>query len=502
MKLADLNEAFEPMKHEVLYKHLNPRREASVKTALDWLEAAVAGAPVYNVEFGENKDILSGSLDWTLDAVVKAEKNHDELWDVFRAHYDISSSYVQLNQAAKQVRELNKVVDEPAYTLVRPTLLAMRDANEAAVSVKKSLDSIKDRIIKGRRPSEKPVDPNAFHRVLGSKASQDKVKDALLKVISPKLTEYAAQMTKFFQGYIDRLVEMGAYEVEDSRHADQMTTMIISQCFTSKRVREGTNGWRWEDLKLTEKGKTFAADEAEGMRASIEQQFIYKNQLKLSKIVDLKGNLKEIKELRGRAVQVVSGVGTIEAGLEFIFDDKARFTVINKIVSKYSIRGKSFNQFPTTFHDVVFPDGTKMKMPSEEKMVKEFPTTVVTEATKSLTTYIDMLNDVGVFMTLNTMKLNAYGKDPDAGQELNKMMRQFRQPVLNGKTFTDLLAEVGMKTVKDPKVIPHLLKWVYQFLQYVTPRIDRYCNDQGRSDFKKRISQLSDKYRRTVHELS
>lgn len=124
------------------------------------------------------------------------------------------------------------------------------------------------------------------------------------------------------------------------------------------------------------------------------------------------------------------------------------------------------------------------------------------EATKDLKGYGEMLNEVMWFTTLNTAKLNTYGKDDASNKELEAMMVQFRKPILNGKKIGDLMSEVNLITVKNPKVIPHLLKWTYQFLQYVSPRIDKYCNDQGKSMFKKRIQTIADAYKKAVADLS
>jgi len=124
------------------------------------------------------------------------------------------------------------------------------------------------------------------------------------------------------------------------------------------------------------------------------------------------------------------------------------------------------------------------------------------ETTKDLSEYITMLNELAWFMTLNTAKLNSYAKDQASQKELEDMMAQFRKPILNGKKIGDLMSEVNLITVKNPKVIPHLLKWTYQFLQYVSPRIDKYCNDQGKSMFKKRIQTIADTYRKAVADLS
>lgn len=90
--------------------------------------------------------------------------------------------------------------------------------------------------------------------------------------------------------------------------------------------------------------------------------YIVKNVQKLSSLV-AKKPLKEIKTLRSTA-----GSHTIESELFFSFEDGASFYVINKAVYVMNQAGTQFMRFPTTFHDVKMSDGTKMKMPSEEKM--------------------------------------------------------------------------------------------------------------------------------------
>ena len=48
------------------------------------------------------------------------------------------------------------------------------------------------------------------------------------------------------------------------------------------------------------------------------------------------------------------------------------FTMQFSIVHAFSNKGKYFQRFPTTFHNVVLSDGTEMKKPSEAKMKREF----------------------------------------------------------------------------------------------------------------------------------
>jgi hypothetical protein len=81
--------------------------------------------------------------------------------------------------------------------------------------------------------------------------------------------------------------------------------------------------------------------------------------------VYMAGNLTSISELPYKKPTIKGGGGQLESGFLFEFADSSEFKVV-------TYAGKQFEQFPTTFHDVKFLDGTKMKIPSEEKMVKEF----------------------------------------------------------------------------------------------------------------------------------
>ena len=58
--------------------------------------------------------------------------------------------------------------------------------------------------------------------------------------------------------------------------------------------------------------------------------------------------------------------------MSFEFEDGSRFTVQNSIVLSYSVYGKPFYRYPTTFHNVILPNGDKLRNPSEAKIKKEF----------------------------------------------------------------------------------------------------------------------------------
>ncbi len=101
-------------------------------------------------------------------------------------------------------------------------------------------------------------------------------------------------------------------------------------------------------------------------------KIVYKNNAKLVSILEKKGIglSKEPKILSAKASS-----GVFEGEIRIEFTDGSSFEVRNKIVIKQNQYGTVFNQFPTTFHDVVLPNGNKMPSPSEERMNEIFAQT-------------------------------------------------------------------------------------------------------------------------------
>jgi hypothetical protein len=292
--------------------------------------------------------------------------------------WDIRLSYPSIHTSPKLLRDLEKVLKERTIEAEMKKILEKAlEVHRAAVELKKIFEELKPKIVKGRKPSEASQDPNRFHQKLGSKASQDLVVKELKGGIDPRLDEFEKAMEDYFDRELKTLAKDGEFIRDDS--ADPMLSMMVTRCFTFKREDVYEKGYRkkhtkFTELKLNDEGKAFPKTEAKNQRDFIEKNFLYKSVNKLSHLVDLKGNLDKIVGLPRQPVVVQAGVGRVEAGFKFSFADGSSFTVINKIVSKYSYRGTPFVQYPTTFHDVVLPDGGKLKTPSEEKMVKEFAT--------------------------------------------------------------------------------------------------------------------------------
>jgi len=133
-------------------------------------------------------------------------------------------------------------------------------------------------------------------------------------------------------------------------------------------IAKGTKYGRDDPDTLAEDTKQKATAYAKRMTDDVLTHFISKQTAKMAEILVKKDNLKTIDLKNAR-----TGSGAIEADLKLVFQDDSNFLVTNKLVWSVSKLGKTFYRFPTTFHNVHFPNGDKMKgAASEKRMDTEF----------------------------------------------------------------------------------------------------------------------------------
>lgn len=107
----------------------------------------------------------------------------------------------------------------------------------------------------------------------------------------------------------------------------------------------------------------------------LKEAFLNRVIAKLGPIVQAK---KTIHGADFEITPAMSAYGpSIHASLPLKFSDGSSLVVRQKAVSKISVRNNWFYQFPTTFHNVVFANGTKMKSPSEKAVYEDFAGTQV-----------------------------------------------------------------------------------------------------------------------------
>lgn len=116
--------------------------------------------------------------------------------------------------------------------------------------------------------------------------------------------------------------------------------------------------------KVNEDTWTTSDNEAVKQAKLVRDQFLYKNLVKLTPVLEAKGDaaFESIKEV------YQFSLGDMRGEFEARFNDGSSFRLRNEVVFVVNNHGTEFNRFPTTFHDVVLPGGQPMPSPSEERM--------------------------------------------------------------------------------------------------------------------------------------
>lgn len=240
---------------------------------------------------------------------------------------------------------------------------------EAYIYFVEAFKATQTKVVKGRKPAA--VDPNAFHSKMGTAHSVATVRSHLLKSITAPLDSFEEQLKAFHASVLKSVDQAVAGQTEIKPFRDPYSSMVFQATY-DYRARGWDDKRVYTELKRRPTADGYPAKEAAAARKTIEETFLHKNALKLSSLLDAKGNLTAINVLPGVPVKLHQGAGTLTSEMEVTFADGSRFNVRNKVIINTSSAGRSFYQYPTTFHDVKLADGTKLDAPSEEKMVKVF----------------------------------------------------------------------------------------------------------------------------------
>jgi hypothetical protein len=211
-------------------------------------------------------------------------------------------------------------------------------------------------------PHEKKVDYAQVRYVPPPTASEEakRVYNLLVEMTNGIRAEQKINFIKNLNAVCDRFEKLVA---SDDMRADEYRKMnpIINHAFN---VRKGVNTREpnWEEI---------IEKDAERSVTEIQNMFVYKNTRKLASILTAKGNMNEPEIL-----DLNCNRGMIMGSIKFTFTDGSSFVVDNSIVQSSMPdslgRYTYFYRFPTTFHGVVMPDGSKMGQPSEERMNEIF----------------------------------------------------------------------------------------------------------------------------------
>jgi hypothetical protein len=293
------------------------------------------------------------------NVVERAQSYPASIYAVVRGNHDISgydSTAMYANQVPGKLKKAEAALakastaaEKTFYGWLVPVLRELAPLNDA-------LENLKSRAVK--RQPKAPEDLHAkYVAPMASRESGKLVLDALKKMSQAIYDDFAK-----------------AYTAELTAQAEALNQMTFDEQRKSRNVLLSLNMWDGYDFgkrtparlkptykaRLTTEGKQAADD--------MQQNFVTKNAKKLASIIERKakqaGLASEPTILKAKA-----GVqGAFEGDMRLNFVDGSAFEVRNQVVFKTNQYGTFFLQYPTTFHNVVMPDGTALSMPSEERM--------------------------------------------------------------------------------------------------------------------------------------
>jgi hypothetical protein len=110
----------------------------------------------------------------------------------------------------------------------------------------------------------------------------------------------------------------------------------------------------------------------------------------------------------------------------------------------------------------------------------------------------DFLLDFGFMITMKFSQITKMGIDELATKELTSMMKRLREPLINGKKYTELIDNVN-DLYKSPKLLSALFSQVRELLMYIEPRIEKFVVDGDVKDnWLQKIQQLKEDYKKIV----
>jgi len=110
----------------------------------------------------------------------------------------------------------------------------------------------------------------------------------------------------------------------------------------------------------------------------------------------------------------------------------------------------------------------------------------------------DFLHDFGFMITMKFSQITKMGIDELATKELTSMMKRLREPLINGKKYTELIDNVN-DLYKSPKLLSALFSQVRELLIYIEPRIEKFVVDGDVKDnWLRKIQELKEDYKKVL----
>jgi hypothetical protein len=336
----ETTEAFAKAKQ--ISQWLSGTRKDRFEESLDALAVAAENKEIYNARFNDYKANISSGIQYAYgkffdtikDDLLKNKVETIDLWSIY--------STADINKIAK------------TYSKMSPKNVAASRFMDSLIGIPDAMKTMKTYVKSGKPPREPK--PGEFIKPMAAPNASKLAEKFMTDAVDSFKKNLEKDITNNTKSSYDKIKN-----ITDPKKIPDMERDLASMIFITRRVAGETV------LELKPNPDKIIQRSIDDSVGNIVGGFISKNVAKLALILQNKNEPKKHKILNTKINN-----GLVENSMSFEFEDGSSFILESSVIFKRSNQGKLFLQYPTRFKNVKLADGSYMKMPSEEKMIKEF----------------------------------------------------------------------------------------------------------------------------------
>ena len=110
----------------------------------------------------------------------------------------------------------------------------------------------------------------------------------------------------------------------------------------------------------------------------------------------------------------------------------------------------------------------------------------------------DFMFDFGMLITMGFSQITKMGVDQTATDELSSMMKRLREPLINGKTYAQLIDNLSL-LYNNPKMLSSFIGQIRELLLYIEPRVKNYVEEcDVKDNWLGKIDKFKERYKQIV----
>lgn len=110
----------------------------------------------------------------------------------------------------------------------------------------------------------------------------------------------------------------------------------------------------------------------------------------------------------------------------------------------------------------------------------------------------DFMFDFGMLITMGFSQITKMGVDQTATDELTSMMKRLREPLINEKTYAQLIDNLSL-LYNNPKMLSSFIGQIRELLLYIEPRVKNYVKDcDVKDNWLGKIDKFKERYKQIV----